>query len=86
MIFNFIVSLIIIIACAFGLVYWWNNGENVINHFPNSNNCQMGNQNTAESSCSFEQVAVYFIPYFLLVVFISISIAVIYSSCRPVVM
>jgi hypothetical protein len=86
MIWNLIVSTIIIIACIFGLVYWWNNGENFINNFLDSNNCHIGTPNSLESSCTFGQVAFYIVPYFFLIGLISIGVAVIYSSCRPVMM
>jgi hypothetical protein len=67
-----IVASLVIIGCIFGIYYWANHGVEIIN-------CNVFDSN---SGCSFDQCAVYFLPYFSGVAFIGIGIAVLFSSFK----
>ena len=84
MIFRIAIASLIIILSICGMVYWNHNADEIINtHFATDYGTQC---HVFESGCIGAQVLIYFFPYFLCIGFIGISIAIIYSSCRSVVL
>jgi len=74
MIFRIAIASLIIILSICGMVYWNHNGTEIINTHITADHGTAGRE------------LIYFFPYFLCMGFIGICFAIIYSSCRSVVL